>query len=497
MVQSDNTVYDYPWDVPSWKSSGGGVNYPNVEFSNQFKTLTVDHTAVPKEQNKETTFGGSQSMTVKRDIEPLLSKVVGGASAAYSLRDLNDVLGNSNKVVRVRRSSDNAEKDFTASEMGVALEDWVNTDVTIYQSDFSSSTNEWAGGTASPVGNQDGVSDGTTSKDNVLKLTKAQDSQAYITRDQGVIAGLTYTVSGSFYAPSSNTGVDGILIKDGVAGSSLSDYPSGYLTSNGVWTDFSFSYTATVSGSQRINMGISSLGSNPNGSSAGSAGDVVYIADLHFVETTSNGFVQTWYDQSGNGNDAEQTTASSQPKIVDTGALVSGGIDFDGVDDYFLSSHILSSDDVLSLYAVGAFDDLTQQGTMVRDLFYVSNSNNGGFSLENNTFTLSGRIAGYGDDALVAHNAESFITEGSESLFEMQLAGGSSSFHVNGSSVDTISATMNSEDGGSVLAIGASATGTNPFIGQITEIIIYNSDQSSNRPAIETNIANQYGITLS
>jgi hypothetical protein len=55
---------------------------------------------------------------------------------------------------------------------------------------------------------------------------------------------------------------------------------------------------------------------------------------------------------------------------------------------------------------------------------------------------------------------------------------------------------MNSEDGGSVLAIGASATGTNPFIGQITEIIIYNSDQSTKRRAIEENISNHYDISL-
>ena len=75
--------------------------------------VTVDHTAVPKHQSKETTLGGSQSITVKRDIEPLLSKVVGGAAAAYSLRDLNDK-ANTSKVVRVRRESDNNERDFTA-----------------------------------------------------------------------------------------------------------------------------------------------------------------------------------------------------------------------------------------------------------------------------------------------------------------------------------------------------------------------------------------------
>jgi hypothetical protein len=46
--------------------------------------------------------------------------------------------------------------------------------------------------------------------------------------------------------------------------------------------------------------------------------------------------------------------------------------------------------------------------------------------------------------------------------------------------------------------IGARANGdANPLNGSISELIIYDSDQSSNRPAIEANIANQYGITLS
>ena len=48
-----------------------------------------------------------------------------------------------------------------------------------------------------------------------------------------------------------------------------------------------------------------------------------------------DGFVETWYDQSGNSNDAVQATAGSQPKIVDAGVLVTGGLDFDGVDDSF------------------------------------------------------------------------------------------------------------------------------------------------------------------
>ena len=58
---------------------------------------------------------------------------------------------------------------------------------------------------------------------------------------------------------------------------------------------------------------------------------------LSFVGSGS-GFVKTWYDQSGNSKDAQQTTASSQPNIVNNGTLRTQGTKpsfyFDGVDDY-------------------------------------------------------------------------------------------------------------------------------------------------------------------
>jgi len=37
---------------------------------------------------------------------------------------------------------------------------------------------------------------------------------------------------------------------------------------------------------------------------------------------SANGFVTKWYDQSGNGNDASNATASLQPQIVDSGDLI-------------------------------------------------------------------------------------------------------------------------------------------------------------------------------
>jgi hypothetical protein len=42
--------------------------------------------------------------------------------------------------------------------------------------------------------------------------------------------------------------------------------------------------------------------------------------------------------------------------------------------------------------------------------------------------------------------------------------------------------------------IGARNLSTSSFVGQLQELIVYNSDQSANRQAIETNINNYYGI---
>ena len=41
-----------------------------------------------------------------------------------------------------------------------------------------------------------------------------------------------------------------------------------------------------------------------------------------WVGAGNDGFVRTWYDQSGNGTNANQTTSNRQPKIVSSGSLV-------------------------------------------------------------------------------------------------------------------------------------------------------------------------------
>ena len=55
-----------------------------------------------------------------------------------------------------------------------------------------------------------------------------------------------------------------------------------------------------------------------------SNGDLDTTALLAHVGS-GNGFVTTWYDQSGNARNATQTTAGNQPQIVASGAVITEG----------------------------------------------------------------------------------------------------------------------------------------------------------------------------
>ena len=105
----DYDPQDYDMDT-TWFGEGV-VDRPWKSLTNYTPSVTI--TSVP------------DTLTLDRSSQPpLLSKISGGASAAYSLRDLNDKQGNS-KVVRVRRKVDSQERDFIAKDIGKPLEDWV------------------------------------------------------------------------------------------------------------------------------------------------------------------------------------------------------------------------------------------------------------------------------------------------------------------------------------------------------------------------------------
>ena len=208
-----------------------------------------------------------------------------------------------------------------------------------------------------------------------------------------------------------------------------------------------------------------------------------------FVGSGNNGYVTTWYDQSGNSNDVTQTSAIAQPKIYDSvsGLVLENGnpaLDFDGVNDEFqiitqhdisnLSSWILAASDGVNLSGI-ALGLGTSSGNSRWYVPYLFNSSFV-FGYANN----SNAIAGIASDANQhLFSAIAGITQGNFTGF------------IDGQSQGTANLAVSTVSQGNY---GIGSTGSIEWGGTIQEVVIYNSDQSSNRIGIETNINNYYNI---
>jgi len=214
---------------------------------------------------------------------------------------------------------------------------------------------------------------------------------------------------------------------------------------------------------------------------------------VDFVGSGNDGFVDTWYDQSGNGNDAEQATAGNQPKIVSSGSLVpDDGIDFDG-GDFLVASSVSGLESPFSIFSTSVRDATGYIGS-----FSKSTASNRFFAVQEGSST----------SIAVPRNATSGVSvsasvSGSDRLaFALTTGETSTSVGAKGGTLanttDDYGSDFTSGSGLDQLAIGVHRT-VSPsgyFNGRIRELIFYTSDQTANRSAVETNTANYYNITL-
>jgi hypothetical protein len=84
----------------------------------------------------------------------------------------------------------------------------------------------------------------------------------------------------------------------------------------------------------------------------GFSSGILDTASLATFVGANDGFIVTWYDQSGGGNHLSQATASQQPKIVDAGSYM-GEICTDGVNDFLATTNSSGTPTAFSLYIAG------------------------------------------------------------------------------------------------------------------------------------------------
>jgi hypothetical protein len=210
--------------------------------------------------------------------------------------------------------------------------------------------------------------------------------------------------------------------------------------------------------------------------------------------TGAFGYVTRWYDQSGNGNDATQNTAGSQPIIYDrvAAAVVTENgkpaLDFLGLNNPFrLTSSFSSASQPNTAVVISTL--ATDVVNNNKDLIGLDGSINNSmlFSFQQNNYTPDEWQAYAG--TLYQTNTAS---DGNQNIHFGLFNGASSAYHLNGTSIG-------SGDFGSAsvagLSIGSNAANQAHWAGTIQEVIFYPSDQSSNRTGIETNIDDYFSIT--
>ena len=379
-------------------------------------------------------------------------QIASSAAAAYSLRSLT---GGDPVVVRVRRSSNDAEQDFTSSGVSSgALVNFVNEIQTLGTVTNSSGNNGFTLTNTSSTGFT-ATTDTATGVCGWPYTAKAGD-KITVSFDAVIRSGTPQ------FLPRRATA----LSSDNLA-SVVSDSP---LSVNSTASySFEFTYDDDQAGSLTFSEGDDNADFD--------------ISNFQVTVFKGAGLVETWYDQSGNSNDAVQATAGSQPKIVNAGSFLNE-LDFDGTDDNFeLTS-------VLGMTSAGAIFSVAESGGG-NDKLILDNRDSGvdGFRLMrfNNELQYRWQSATAATSTNPGTNTK-FIAFANHD-------GSNASAAVNGATATTTSDTSSI----SVAAkphIGARSflTASNVWDGTINELIIYNSDQNANRSALQTNINSHYSI---
>ena len=457
-------------------------------------------------------------------------QIAEGAAAAYSLRNLGS---DSPSVVRVRRESDNNERDFTAQDISTSvLTNWVNQQITppLDLRELTATGRDGPIIEAAAAYSLRNLSDSYTGS--VVEVRRSSDSAvrsftaAEVTDgtlvawvSEAPIAQNSTSNPYTTFTNDSNTGFTATL-SSGIAFAGFGNVEG----SSGDSVTVSFDLNI-VSGSPRLALrasssSISDVSNGVSYTSSGSysltmtaTGNFAFIGfsegDIPSEFTVSNfeitsvsgatyvrdGTVSKWYDQSTtsgvpNAKHAVQTSTASQPKIVDGGSLVTGGLTFDGVNDHFTCPSLYSAN--LSVFTKVTTDNTNSDNFMRllhicdgSDSFQITRGGGadiGNFLSKNTSFQAL--TAGFNHGSISGNSLLTSITSGS-----------ATESYANGSLRSNGSATIG-DGGNTTTTIGARTDllSSTFFNNAIAEIIIYPSDQTDNRTALEANIGEVYGI---
>jgi hypothetical protein len=213
---------------------------------------------------------------------------------------------------------------------------------------------------------------------------------------------------------------------------------------------------------------------------------------------SGNGFVTTWFDQSGNNLNVTQTTAANQPQIVSSGSVINinskPSLKFDGSNDFLNGGDILDIGSN-SFMGIGfATINTASTGSLYAKSIAAAGSDRYAFIRESTQYT-----ALFNPNTGV--NIIQFNASLGNQLYCQQIIRGVSHTAFINNVQQAIDATVGNYNINSTyrFLLGAynnsTDTGQQLFLnGNLSEFVFYLNDQSSNRTGISTNINSYYGI---
>lgn len=211
-----------------------------------------------------------------------------------------------------------------------------------------------------------------------------------------------------------------------------------------------------------------------------------------WVGVGNDGLVTTWYDQAGL-NDATQATDIAQPLIVESGALVTkNGLPAVKSTAKTVLLETSFSVNANPLYSFAVFTQGTGSNTGVFGQWSPTND----FLLSGAYFFAPADIGASIFDSggsRVNLQTGSVLPSGEQALLGLNLDGAIKIIK-NGSTIGTSGAITNTRQSGNLTLFSYNTAGTASPNSLLQELIIYESDQSGNREAIETNINDHYSI---
>jgi hypothetical protein len=424
-------------------------------------------------------------------LEALLLDTYSGAAAAYSLRKLSATYTGS--AIRVRRASDNTEQDigFVSNELDTSalttfcsgtdgfVETWYD------QSDFSGTQN------ASTLGSYTGnpfisiTTDRLGARSGTYSDGNLQEIVLYSSNQSSNRTGIRTNINAQYQ-----------IYWDGSQTSLLDSYGG---------SAAAYSLRALSSAYVGPLVRVRRASDNAEQDIYANYDGTLNTSSLESFCSGTDGFVETWYDQSGNGKDATQLTAANQPQIVSSGSVIldngKPAILWNKAGNNNLRNLSVSTSASMTFSWVGSMTLPTSSFSYAFEIGTFGASTGYLFTprIHNGIFDYAtGDLVNFGK-GYTTSSAPRFISNGvqvvnnTQVLFNGILTSTIAKAYKNNSAITSRVAIAASVPITSSLKIGTN-TFNEAYPGKMQELIFWGLDQDANINGINTNINDFYSI---